>query len=78
MEEIQINFVDFWFGFDKTNNYFNIFLIEKYKVIIDKIPDLLFYSCYDNNYLKYNCPRIFYTAENIRPDYTACDFAFFI
>ena len=76
MKEIKINFVDFWPGFDNTNNYFYNLLIEKYKVIIDENPDLLFYSCYDNNYLKYNCTRIFYTAENIRPDFTACDFAF--
>jgi hypothetical protein len=76
MKEIKINFVDFWPGFDKTNNYFYNLLIEKYKVIIDENPDLLFYSCYDSNYLKYNCTRIFYTAENLRPDFTACDFAF--
>lgn len=76
MKEIKINFVDFWPGFDKTNNYFYNLLIEKYKVIIDENPDFLFYSCYDNNYLKYNCTRIFYTAENLRPDFTACDFAF--
>ncbi len=76
MKEIKINFVDFWPGFDKKNNYFYNLLIQKYKVSIDENPDLLFYSCYDKNYLKYNCTRIFYTAENVRPDFTACDFAF--
>jgi hypothetical protein len=76
MKEIKINFVDFWPGFEITNNYFYNLLIQKYHVIIDETPDILFYSCYDNNYLKYNCTRIFYTAENIRPDFTGCDFAF--
>lgn len=76
MKEIKINFVDFWPGFDKTNNYFYNLLVQKYNVILDEDPELLFYSCYDTNYLKYNCTRIFYTAENIRPDFTACDFAF--
>ena len=27
-------------------------------------------------FLKYNCPRIFYTGENIRPNFKFCDFAF--
>ncbi|MBC7845863.1 MAG: glycosyltransferase [Flavobacterium sp.] len=76
MKEIKINFVDFWPGFDKTNNYFYNLLVQKYKVTIDENPDLLFYSSYNNDYLKYNCHRIFYTAENIRPDFLACDFAF--
>ncbi len=76
MKEIKINFVDFWPGFDKTNNYFYNLLVQKYDVIIDENPEVLFYSCYDNKYLKYNCIRIFYTAENVRPDFTACDFSF--
>lgn len=76
MKKIKINFVDFWPGFDKTNNYFYNLLVQKYNVIIDENPDVLFYSCYNNEYLNYSCTRIFYTAENIRPDFSACDFAF--
>lgn len=76
MKEIKVNFVDFWPGFDKTNNYFFNLLVQKYKVSIDENPEILFYSCYNNTYLNYSCTRIFYTAENIRPDFSACDFAF--
>lgn len=76
MKEIKINFVDFWPGFEKTNNYFYNLLVQNYTVIIDENPDLLFYSCYNNNYLNYSCKRIFYTPENERPDFSACDFAF--
>jgi hypothetical protein len=76
MKEIKINFVDFWPGFDKTNNYFYNLLIRKYNVSIDENPDILFYSCYNKDYLNYSCPRIFYTPENVRPDFSACDFAF--
>jgi hypothetical protein len=76
MKEIKINFVDFWSGFDKTNNYFYNLLVQKYKVSIDENPDLLFYSCYSNKYLDYKCTRIFYTGENVKPDFLACDFAF--
>jgi len=76
MKDIKINFTDFWSGFDKTNNYFYNLLVQKYKVHIDKNPDLLFYSCFGEEYLNYNCTRVFYTGENVRPDYLACDFAF--
>ena len=76
MKEIKINFVDFWPGFNKTDNYFYNLLAEKYKLSIDENPDILFYSCYNYDYLNYTCPRIFYTPENIRPDFSACDFAF--
>lgn len=76
MEEIKINFVDFWTGFDKENNYFFNLLTKKYKVRIDENPDLLFYSCFGQEYLNYNCKRIFYTGENNRPEFLACDFAF--
>ncbi len=76
MKELKISFVDFWVGFDNTNNYFYNLLVQKYKVSIDENPDLLFYSCFGAEYLKYNCTRIFYTGENVRPDFLACDFAF--
>jgi hypothetical protein len=76
MKEIKINFVDFWPGFDKTNNYFYNLLVQKYQVRLDENPDVLFYSCYNKEYLNYDCPRIFYTPENVRPDFSACDFAF--
>jgi hypothetical protein len=76
MKEIKINFVDFWTGFEKTNNYFYNLLVQKYIVSVDENPDLLFYSCFGEEYLKYNCIRIFYTGENVRPDFLACDFAF--
>lgn len=76
MKEIKINFTDFWPDLDKTNNYFYNLLSEHYSVLIDENPDLLFYSCFGTEYLNYKCKRIYYTAENLRPDFTGCDFAF--
>ena len=73
---VKINFTDFWHGFIKEDNYFFNLLSRKYKVVIDENePDILFFSCYGNNYLKYNCSRVFYTAENIRVDFSSCDYA---
>jgi len=76
MKVIKINFTDFWPDLDKTNNYFYNLLAEQYTVIIDENPDLLFYSCFGTDYLNYKCKRIYYTAENLRPDFAGCDFAF--
>lgn len=77
MKDIKIDFLDFWPNLDKTNNYFYNLLSEFYNVIIDSVnPDLIFYSCFGNEYINYKCKRIYFTGENIRPDFTACDFAF--
>lgn len=76
MKTIKINFVDFWPNYDKTDNYFYNLLKSHYDLVIDENPDLLFYSSFGHDYLKYKCSRIFYTGENTRPDFTACDFAF--
>jgi hypothetical protein len=72
---LKIDFVDFWPGFVKTDNYLFNVLSKRYVVKISEDPEVLFYSCYGNSYLGFNCLRIFYTAENIRPDYTACDYS---
>jgi len=73
---IKIYFTDFWTGFDKKDNFFYNLLCSKYNVVIDHTaPDLLFFSCYGTNHLKFKCTKIFYTAENVRPDFTVCDYA---
>lgn len=76
MKELKINFTDFWPHHNKTDNYFYNLLQSNYDLVIDENPDLLFYSSFGHDYLNYKCTRIFYTGENIRPDFTACDFAF--
>lgn len=76
MKELKINFTDFWPNYDKENNYFYNLLKTNYDLVINEDPDVLFYSSFGHDYLNYTCIRIFYTGENIRPDFTACDFAF--
>ncbi len=73
---LRINFSDFWAGFNKEDNIFINLLREQYDVQVHEQPDVLIYSCYTNNFLKYDCPKIYYTAENTRPDFKECDFAF--
>jgi hypothetical protein len=75
-KELRINFTDFYSGFNKTNNYvFNV-LSSRYTVIIDENdPDYLIYSCFGRDFLHYECIRIFYSGENIIPDFNLCDYA---
>lgn len=75
-EILHINFIDFWDGFNKKQNYFYRLLSRKYNLIISEKPTLIIYSSFGEKYLNYNCKKVFYTGENIRPDLMACDFAF--
>ncbi|WP_396597073.1 glycosyltransferase family 10 domain-containing protein [Dokdonia sp. R86516] len=69
---LKLNFVDFWSGFDPKNNLFTKLLVGYYDITIAEDPDFVFFSCYGNDYLKYNCPRLFYTAENrVTPRFAA-------
>ena len=96
MIKLKINFVDFWPNFVKTDNYFFHLLGRRYKVEIDeKNPDLLFFSVdyqklrQREHYLNHPCKKIFYTGENVRPNFNfpgsieyphysigRCDYAF--
>jgi len=76
MKRIKINFVDFWPNFVKTDNYFFHLLNNRYEVEIDEHnPDLLFFSVdYSkrkerDRYINHSCKKIFYTGENVRPNF---------
>lgn len=76
MKTIKIYFTDFSIDFNIKDDFFYILLSMSYEIILDREnPDYLIYSCYGFDYLKYDCVRIFYTAENIRPDFNLCDYA---
>ena len=75
MQKIKIKFVDFWFGFSPEHNYFFNLLSQIYQLELSNLPDILIYSCYGAEHLKYKCTKVFYAAENVRPDFTGCDYA---
>jgi hypothetical protein len=72
---LKLKFVDFYDGFVWDSHCLYRFLNKHFEIVISEPPDLIIYSCYSTEFLKYSCPRIFYTAENIRPDFRFCDFA---
>lgn len=75
MKKVKIKFVDFWYGFSPVNNYFFKLLSKVFSLEFSEDPEILIYSCFGTEYLKYNCIRVFYTGENLRPDFTGCDYA---
>ena len=75
MKEIKIKFVGFWPGFSPENNFIMDILKRKYKVVLSEQPDYIFSSCFSKEYLNYDCLRIFYTGENICPDFNVFDYA---
>lgn len=72
--KIKIDFVDFWGGFDKTNNYFYNLLKQEFDVEISNNPDFLFFSIFGNSNLNYRCKKIQYIGENVAP--FNCDYSF--
>ena len=82
METLRIYFADFWKSFDMQDNFFWNLLSERYRLILDpKQPEILIYSYLGlkdirkKTFHRYKCIRIFYTGENLRPDFNECDFA---
>lgn len=82
-KKIKLAFSDFWGGFEYNpnsntpagDNVLYKMLSERFDIEISNEPDFLIYSVFGYNHLNYNCKKIFYTGENIRPDFTKCDYA---
>lgn len=76
-KEIRVYFTDFWPGFDVNDNFLITVLEPHYTIIVDPVsPEFLIYGVYSTNYLKYKSTvKIFYTAENVRPNFDVCDYA---
>lgn len=73
---VKLWFEDFSGDFIAEEDYFYKLLNKQFRIQLTKEePEYLIYSCYGYNHLKYECVKIFYTAENIRPDFNLCDYA---
>ena len=86
MQPIRIAFSDFIFkgnsrdrlaSFDSTNNFLVKLLGLNYrvKVVQQDGAEILFYSTFGNDHRKFIGKKIFYTSENVLPDFEECDFA---
>jgi hypothetical protein len=75
-KHIRINFCDFWPNFNKERNYLVELLKTRFTIEITDKPDFLIYSVLGNEHKKFNCVKIFFTGENVRPNFTECDYSF--
>ncbi len=79
MKKIKVKYCKYG-PLDENNplsyNYFIHNILKKYyNVEISDNPDYIFYHESTFEYLKYDSIRIFYTAENISPNFNFCDYA---
>ena len=76
-KSIKVAFADFYVGFDYHESFLYQILSEHYDVVIDEdAPEFVIYSCFGTEFLKYeNAVRIFYTGENVFPNFNFCDYA---
>lgn len=76
---INVRFVDFWSNCDFENHILTRALRENYDVEIvnDDSADYVFFSVFGDEhwFVPDRCVKIFYTGENICPDFNACDYA---
>ncbi|MEB3244086.1 MAG: glycosyltransferase family 10, partial [Cyanobacteriota bacterium] len=74
---MRLWFADFWADFNPKNNFFthtlDLFGIQ-YK-LTKFWPDVLIYSVFGDQHKKFHCRKLFYTGENVKPDFNACDYA---
>ena len=68
-KKIKIKFVGFWPDFNQKDNFLTKKLEKFYDVVISDNPDYLFYSVFNDEYVMYDCIRIFFTGENIAPNF---------
>ena len=74
MKTIKVKFVDFWKGFDPRNNFLMDILKQRYHIELSESPDYLIFSVFGFTNLNYErCVKIFYTGENLTPDFNICD-----
>ena len=82
-KKLKLAFSDFWGGFEYSPNsntpvgdnvFYNI-LSERFDIEISNNPDFLIFSVFGNNHRRYSCEKIFYTGENIRPNFEFCDYS---
>tara|TARA_B100000965_G_scaffold166375_1_gene138678 strand:- start:15619 stop:16548 length:930 start_codon:yes stop_codon:yes gene_type:complete len=82
-KKLRVFFTDFWPNFKLDDNYFYNLLSQKYELEIDpEKPEILFHSVDysgEEKHKKYNngiTKKIFFTGENILPNYNESHYSF--
>lgn len=76
MKKIKIKICEFHFDNESLKKHFIYKILKKYyDVEFSETPDYVFYNESTHEHLKYDCIKIFYTGENISPNFNLCDYA---
>lgn len=77
-KRIKIKFVDFWGHWNENDNFIVNCLKKYYDVEISNKPDYVFFSTFNGlfEHMEFaDCVKIFYTQENLCPDFNYADYA---
>lgn len=76
MKKIRLKYLDHYTNFIPETDRIFTFLQRYFPVeLTDENPDFIIYSSWGSEHLNYDCPKIFYTGENHRPNFFLCDYA---
>ncbi len=75
MNTVKINFSDFWDDFDPKNNFIIDAIKDRFEPVLSDDPDFVFCSNFGAKHLKYRCVKIYFTGENLCPDFNLVDYA---
>jgi len=76
---IRLGFAGFWDSFDPRENFLTRLLARRWRIELVDEPDFLIHSCIGrrrHDHRRHDCVRIFYTGENVPPDWHSTDWAF--
>ncbi|MFM7137819.1 MAG: glycosyltransferase family 10 domain-containing protein [Planctomycetota bacterium] len=76
---IRLAFAGFWDSFDPRDNFLTRLLESRWRIELVDEPDFLIHSCIGrgrHDHRRHDCVRIFYTGENVPPDWLSTDWAF--
>ena len=78
MKTIKLGYLDCAHSgnYNAQEDFFFKLLSQKYHIEITDNPDYLFYSVYGNKHHTFDGIRIFFTGENVVPNFNYCDYAF--
>jgi hypothetical protein len=73
---LKIAFADYaTHSFRPENNFITRSLAARYELQFSDNPHILFYACSGRTHRRFRCLRVFFTGENLRPDWRTCDYA---
>ena len=72
---IKLKFVDLYPGFVPEHSALFKVISRNYDIHLCDNPDYIIAQPYGHEHLRYDCIKIFFTGENMTPDFNLCDYA---